>query len=791
MKAIFDRIRKQTPLLLAIALTTLGCGLFAITSWLDRQPVASHDLLIQQPRDWRQTLESLRKYDLFHGLELIVYDWRVRLASKSSPAISTNVGLVAINDDTVTKIRWGYPLGPDHKYGLFFPRHLYARAIRELTAQGATAIGMDVLTPDERPDHLKVEWSGSQDKLDSDATFIQMMETNGRVVLGTLRNLPPTPRFRNAASDLGGVDSPRDVDGSARRVYAYVDCRYYSTRLLQFCKRQGYVVEPGPDTNSLTLVPYLNGDTPELLPLSADGRYTETLRNGAKVKFSAFESRRVWHLGITLGAMALGLDLEHPIFEPGRIILRGTNGVERILPVDHDASFPVDWTVTAASTNIQRQAFEELVRDDLVRQVETNPPPARWKDKVIVIGSTATGSNVSDLGATPLSGSDYLVATYINVVNSILQNRFVHRLPVASEFAIQIALSLVGGWVTWRRRISLAGSIVVLVSLGYFGVSVWMYTHFRLWMPVVHPLLTGLLMSHAGMLTWRVVFEQKEQKRVRSVFNRIVAPEVVQELLKAEQLGLGGARRKLTVFFADIRGFTEMTDQHQAEAEEFVRRHNLTEEQAEAYFEAQASEVLATVNLYLASIADVIKHHQGTLDKYIGDCVMAFWGAPTPNSRHAVDCVAAAVEAQQAIQRLNEGRAAENERRTAANPSRIAAGQPAEPLLPLLQLGTGVNTGVVTVGLMGSDAHILNYTVFGRDVNLASRLEGVSGRSRIIIGEETYKELQLHVPTLAALCIALEPVNVKGFRQPVKIYEVPWRQVVAKNYFTANPRNSP
>ena len=94
----------------------------------------------------------------------------------------------------------------------------------------------------------------------------------------------------------------------------------------------------------------------------------------------------------------------------------------------------------------------------------------------------------------------------------------------------------------------------------------------------------------------------------------------------------------------------------------------------------------------------------------------------------------------------------------------------------MLALGTGINTGTVTVGLMGSEAHILNYTVFGREVNLASRLEGVSGRSRVIIGEETFLELRRLAPALAATCIALEPVTVKGFRQPVVIYEVPWQQ---------------
>jgi class 3 adenylate cyclase len=96
-------------------------------------------------------------------------------------------------------------------------------------------------------------------------------------------------------------------------------------------------------------------------------------------------------------------------------------------------------------------------------------------------------------------------------------------------------------------------------------------------------------------------------------------------------------------------------------------------------------------------------------------------------------------------------------------------------LLPVLTLGTGINSGAVMVGLMGSDAHGLNYTVLGREVNLASRLETVSGRSRIIIGETTYEQIRMADPALAATCVELEPTTPKGFQKPVRIFEVRWR----------------
>jgi adenylate cyclase len=160
-----------------------------------------------------------------------------------------------------------------------------------------------------------------------------------------------------------------------------------------------------------------------------------------------------------------------------------------------------------------------------------------------------------------------------------------------------------------------------------------------------------------------VVFEQTERRRVKSIFSKIVSPKIVNELLAAETLSLGGARREITVFFADVRGFTELTDTSQERVADFVRSRNLTGEAAEACFDAQAKETIDTVNLYLGVVADTVIKQDGTLDKFIGDCVMAFWGAPTPNPKHALACVRAAIEAQRAVYQLNQQRSTENKNR--------------------------------------------------------------------------------------------------------------------------------
>jgi len=283
------------------------------------------------------------------------------------------------------------------------------------------------------------------------------------------------------------------------------------------------------------------------------------------------------------------------------------------------------------------------------------------------------------------------------------------------------------------------------------------------------------VLTHGSILAYQTFFEQREKRRVKSVFSRIVSPNVVHELLQAKTLSLGGARREVTVFFADVRGFTELTDVSQEKVAEYVRQQGLTGDAAEACFAEQARETLATVNLFLARVADMVMKHDGTLDKYIGDCVMAFWGAPTASPRHATACVRAAIDAQRAVFELNQERAASNQQIEEENRRRLAAGSPPLPLHALLHLGTGINTGLVTVGLMGSDQHILNYTVFGREVNLASRLETVSGRGRIVISEATYQHLVRDDAALAKTCVPLPPVTVKGIRAAVNIYEVPWQ----------------
>jgi adenylate cyclase len=416
-----------------------------------------------------------------------------------------------------------------------------------------------------------------------------------------------------------------------------------------------------------------------------------------------------------------------------------------------------------------------LLQDHSRLKGQTNGLQNRWQGKLAVVGSSATGSDLTDRGATPLSPDTLLASQYWNVANSILTGRFIHRAPLAVELALIALLGIIAGLLTWKLRVLVASVLVALLVVVYVAFGFALYVQTRYWLPLVLPVGGALLMTHVCLVTWRVVFEQAERRRVRSIFSKIVSPKIVNELLSAETLSLGGARREVTVFFADVRGFTELTDTSQERVAEYVRKHNLTGPAAEAAYDEQAGETLDTVNLYLGLVADTVIKHDGTWDKFIGDCVMAFWGAPTPNPNHALACVRAAIEAQRAVYRLNQQRSVENQKRELENLARISAGLRPKPPLAVLLLGSGINTGMATVGLMGSAAEMQNYTVFGREVNLASRLENASGRGRILIGQTTYEHLLRDDPALAATCVELPPRDLKGFRAAVKAYEVPWR----------------
>ena len=738
-------------------------------------------------------LQSLRHWSvrgqLLEELEWKSYDLRARSALKHQLPCATNLGFVLISDNDIKNIADGSGGELDYRYGLYWPRAVYGHLVSELKAQGAKLTAFDVLFGELRFDHPPVIIATNKAPLSSDEFFATRIREAGNVAIATSYGLAPNPLFLGNALALGDISSERDSDGVLRLARAYRPVRFWHTVIERYAARYDFdpkLVLKGPTEvavpgSTQTVVIELPLDKDQMFDINAfKAQFPGEQRVPFAMRGKAYRDRQVWHMGIVMAAAALGLDLnkaEHDL-KTSRIHLPGTNGVSRTLPVDSEGRFHVDWSLKYQDARLAKKEITHLLLQEKMRRdgegAEIEPA---FRDKVVIVGSIATGNDLTDRGATPIQNDAFLVSKHWNVANSVIMDRFITRSPLWLELLAVVVMGVLGTAVTWKLRPPW-GTLVVLflISPSYWLIAQHLYVESRYWIPFILPVVGALLANHGALITYDIVFEQRDKRRVTGVFAKLVSPNVVSQLLKQDEIRLGGARTCITVFFADVRGFTKLTDTNQSRAEKYVAEHHLTGAAAEAHYDQVAADTLRTVNLYLAAIADQIKKHDGTLDKYIGDCVMAFWGAPTPNERHAVACVRAAIDAQIAMHLINVQRDAENHQRHEENTRRAAAGQ--EPLedLPLLALGTGINSGTAIVGMMGSEAHVSSYTVFGREVNLASRLEGVSGHSRIIIGEATFRDLEKHDLELAGLCVELEPVTPKGFSTPIRIWEVPWKR---------------
>jgi class 3 adenylate cyclase len=713
----------------------------------------------------------------------MTYDMRARQALKLSPTVATNLGFVFISDASMDFVLTNSPIG--YRYGLKWPRSVYGRLLEELAAQGARAVSLDIIFGELRPDHPPVHMADDR-LVESDDFFALQMRRANNVILAVPEDLTPPPLFLTNALAMGDISTHKDYpEGILRRAQAFRISRKWHSAFRQLAADPGFGVDLrlARVESGQVILPRSDADDIKV-PLDQEGNFDLTAFSGDKLPPGAarnakpFTEERVWHMGIVLAALGLNLDLARAEVDlaKGRIALRSPGGVERIIPVDAGGYFYIDWCMPPNHPQLTQEAIQGLLLQDYLRlKGHTNELQNRWQGKLAVVGSSATGSDLADRGATPLSPDTFLVSEYWNVANSILTGRYIHRAPLEVELALIVFLGSIAAVLTWNLRVLAASALVTLLVVVYVVFGFVLYAQTRYWLPLVLPVSGALLMTHVCLVTWRVVFEQAERRRVKSIFSKIVSPKIVNELLAAETLSLGGARREVTVFFADVRGFTELIDTSQERVAEYVRKNNLAGPVAEAAFDEQARETLDTVNLYLGLVADTVIKHDGTWDKFIGDCVMAFWGAPAPNSNHALACVRGAIDAQRAVYQLNQQRSTENKKRELENLARISAGLRPKPPLAVLLLGSGINTGMATVGLMGSAAEMQNYTVFGREVNLASRLENASGRGRIFIGQTTYQHLLRDDPVLAATCVELPLRDLKGFRAAIKAYEVPWR----------------
>jgi len=607
------------------------------------------------------------------------------------------------------------------------------------------------------------------------------MRQASNIVIALTKEVTPPSLFITNAMAVGDITTDKDPDGILRRVEVF---RFYTNWHSAFQR-----IEANPEyavdlTNAVVEPRQIILKRKDLgdikIPLDQDGNFDiSDLWDGPSRKAKPFTVRRAWHMGVILAACELNLDLDKAEIDlPNHsITLRSPRGLKRIIPVDTEGYFYVDWCLPPNHPALTQEPIQDLLRQDMMRlQDQTNGLVNRWRGKLAVIGSAAQiGNNLTDRGATPLSKDTLLVSKHWNVANSIITGRFVRRSPLIVDLALVILLGIIAALLTWELRILTGALLVVLVALAYMFIAAALYIQTRIWLPIVLPVFGAMIMTYVCTIAWRVIFEQEARRRIIESFGTVVSKKILDVILASDSLSLGGKRREITVLFSDVRGFTEFSDTSQERVESYLKQNNLAGAAAEAYIDEQARETLETVNKYLGLVADTIIEHDAVLDKFMGDCVMAFWGAPTPYPRHAVACVHAAIAAQRAIDDFNQQRALENKSREIENQARVSAGLPPKQMLPLLLLGSGINSGMATAGWMGSASGTKNYTVFGREVNLASRLEGLSGRGRIFISEATYKHLLRDDPALATTCILQSPQKVKGFAATINVYEVPWR----------------
>ena len=362
-------------------------------------------------------------------------------------------------------------------------------------------------------------------------------------------------------------------------------------------------------------------------------------------------------------------------------------------------------------------------------------PAGTFKGKIVMVGASATG--IGDLRSTPFGGINYPgVEIHANVIDNILNRYFLLR--GANQVAVDLLLIFLFGvplglWLALAQPRSMLFGLLLLVP---FGFGVWFAFLHGWWLNFILP--SGTLVANVGLVAmYRALVEEKEKRRVRGAFQQYLSPEVIRRLL-ANPDQVKPRKTNITVMFSDVRGFTSISEK------------------------LDAQELALLLNEYLTDMTQIIFRHSGTLDKYIGDAVMAFWGAPFEDHDHATGACQAALEMIARLKEMQKKWQSEGK--------------------PVLDIGVGLCTGVASVGNMGS-ALRYGYTALGDTVNLSSRLEGLNKEyaTHILLSDSTYEAVQ--DPLLIFREIDL--IRVKGKSQPVTLYEL----IACLLYTSPSPRD--
>jgi len=412
-------------------------------------------------------------------------------------------------------------------------------------------------------------------------------------------------------------------------------------------------------------------------------------------------------------------------FSNERFLSRSYQGVDRILLRQGDKSLaiPVDDRIATlvpyrGPGGVDGGSFQYVSAVDILAK---RLAPGSLKDKIVLVGTTAPG--LLDLRVTPVGETYPGVETHANLISGFLDGKVL----VKPDYAVgyEVFLLVLAGLILAVGLPLLSATRAVLLSLGVVAaltvVNSWLYLSYGLVLPLASA-LTMALTAFALNMSYGYFVESKSKRELANLFGTYVPPELVDEMVKdPDSYSMKATSRELTVMFCDMRGFTKMSERMEP---------------------VQLQELL---NGVFSKLTSLIRSNQGTIDKYMGDCVMAFWGAPVETSEHARRAVKAAMEMANAVRDINLDHSAKG--------------------LPEIGIGIGVNTGVMCVGDMGSNIR-RSYTVIGDAVNLGSRLEGLSKTYGVdIVVSETTRKL---APDFAWQ--ELDRVRVKGKDQAVAIF---------------------
>lgn len=635
--------------------------------------------------------------DLLDRQELTTYDWRMRLAARPE-SVNQDIVLVEINDSTIREMAPIFGRWP-------WPRLAVSFVIDYLKRAPAKVIAIDISLPEkDRVERYIIDgddWSGRQ----SDRALDDSVRAAGNVIM-----------LADAVYE-GLANGQKDKDAATWKDSGYTGDRAVPRPLILAPYQALTDAAAGLGHNFLTRD--ADGPARRMAPfVKSEGKVMPSLGVAAALRAGGFTPAEVTAQGSFLRIR------DHHV----PLVRESLNGVDQwTMLINYRAPALIKSAAGEMVRPYPSYEFRHLFRSEQELLTNQTPlvDPAVFKDKVVFIGFTASG--LMDIFGTPLSndenGSMPGIQLHASMADSILANRFIRpaspRSRIGSVVVTALAIGLLAAFLPFSVA---AGASLAIIG----GWTLFAITAFKsgLWLNLVQPSAVGGLALFFGT-AYRYFVEGREKRKVAKLFGRYVSKDVYGQLMANPELAeLGGKRREMTVLFSDIRGFTSVTERGDPE------------------------ELVAQLNEYFSRMVAIVFRNKGTVDKFVGDMVMALFAAPLDDSDHAEHAVQTAIEMVRELGELNKGWAARG--------------------MPQLDIGIGVNSGDMIAGNIGSSS-IMSYTVIGDNVNLGARLESLNKeyKSRIIISDATRARLkgdyEIH---------PLGDVVVKGKSRAVQIFEI-------------------